>query len=323
MTRMMKRAGVLGALALGLGCSGTPPGTGNVDMDGSQGDSKVLAGAFQVSLVAPVPASMTPGYTAVVGKVYDGPSPSLIIWTQTRQEGVCKLLKPSVPFCNTPCTGGAVCVAADKCQKYPSGQDVGAVKVSGLKTADGAMEFTMTAIAKNYQPPAGVSLPYPAFTEGAAIKFDAAGGPYAPFSLQTTGISPLTLQNGTIALAMNQAVALSWNAPTKAGAKVHVKLDISHHGGSKGMIECDADDSGALTLPAALITELLSLGAAGFPTIIVTRTSTGSAVIAPGRVDLVVSSEVEKEVVVPGVTSCNDSKDCPMGQTCQADLTCK
>ena len=49
----------------------------------------------------------------------------------------------------------------------------------------------------------------------------------------------------------------------------------------------------------------------------------GQAVIAPGRVDLVVQSAVEQAVTVPGVTSCNSSADCKSGMTCQSDLTCK
>jgi hypothetical protein len=119
-------------------------------------------------------------------------------------------------------------------------------------------------------------------------------------------------------------VTLSWTAPRAGGGKVHVKLDISHHGGSKGRIECDADDTGAIELPATLVSELLQLGAAGFPTVIVTRKGpVGSAVLAPGRVELTVSSEAEHAVLVPGIVSCTDSSECPMGQTCQPDLTCK
>jgi len=102
-----------------------------------------------------------------------------------------------------------------------------------------------------------------------------------------------------------------------------VKLDISHHGGSKGMIECDTDDDGALDIPSELVTSLLDLGAAGYPTIIVTRHSDGSTRIAPGFVHLSAASSVEKAVGVPGLSSCNEDTDCLMGKTCQSDLSCK
>jgi hypothetical protein len=103
----------------------------------------------------------------------------------------------------------------------------------------------------------------------------------------------------------------------------HVSIDISHHGGIKGIIECDAEDTGSLELSAALLTELLNLGVAGFPTIHISRRFVGSTTIAPGRVELAVVSDVLIPVEIPGLTSCNDDSSCPNGQTCQADETCK
>ncbi|XYH94723.1 hypothetical protein ACMHYB_43920 [Sorangium sp. So ce1128] len=41
----------------------------------------------------------------------------------------------------------------------------------------------------------------------------------------------------------------------------------------------------------------------------------------PGRVDLVISSHIEQPVVIAGLTSCNDSSQCPEGKTCQSALT--
>lgn len=76
-------------------------------------------------------------------------------------------------------------------------------------------------------------------------------------------------------------------------------------------------------IEAAILTELVNLGVAGFPAIAVTRKAVGSTTISPGRVELVVSSEVERAVEIPGLTSCTDDMQCPNGQTCQSDLTCK
>ena len=305
-------------------CGGdtTDPGT---TMDTTPGDANVLAGTFQVNLIAPDSATGASGYTSVVGKVADGPAPSQLLWTQASSDGACKLMKPRVPFCNTPCGGSAVCVADDTCQAYPSAKSVGTVTVAGVKTTAGATEFKMEPIAGNYQPPAGVSCPFPAFSEGGQIQLSAAGGVYAPFTLKAAGITPLQLLSTQIPVNANQAVSLSWTpGQAQVGAKIHVKLDISHHGGTKGMIECDADDTGSLQIGAGLVTDLLNLGTAGYPTIVVTRSApTGTAVIAPGRVELLVSSTVEHAVQVAGVVSCSDSSQCPAGKTCQADLTCK
>lgn len=286
------------------------------------GDPTILVGTFQVQLVAANADTGTPGYTALAGKVYDGPTPSSVIWEETVKEGDCRLLTPRVPFCSTPCGSSAACVEDETCQAYPVAQSVGTVQVHGLQTEAGAVDFSMDAILNGYQP--SMTLAYPAFSEGDDIVVSAQGSSFtAAFSLTAQGIAPLNVFNDAITLSANQALTLSWSPPATAiGSKIHVKLDISHHGGTKGKIECDTSDTGTLVLPASLITPLLALGAAGFPTVVVARTASGSATISAGRVDLLITSEVEKAVAIPGVVSCNSDDDCPTG-TCQPDLTCK
>jgi hypothetical protein len=45
--------------------------------------------------------------------------------------------------------------------------------------------------------------------------------------------------------------------------------------------------------------------------------------MAQGRVDLVVSSDVERALEIPGLTSCNGDEDCPDGRKCRTDLKCE
>jgi hypothetical protein len=106
-------------------------------------------------------------------------------------------------------------------------------------------------------------------------------------------------------------------------ARVQIKLDISHHGGSTGMITCDVADTGTLDIGASLVTQLINLGVAGYPRISLSRVSTGSAAIAPGVVTLQVISTVVRDVVIPGYTSCNTSADCPTGKTCLPSSLCQ
>ncbi len=330
----LNRGLLLPVLSLGalFGCS-TPAETNNTTPDGGggaqdAGDPNILAGTFQVRLVAPVAASNgnpgTPGLTAVLGKIYDGPVPSQLIWEEDSKEGACRLLVPRVPFCNTPCGGSAVCVENDTCEPYPTAHSAGTVTAKGIQTETGASEFTMKPVANNYQPPADIKLKYPGFAEGDIISMEAAGEFYSAFSVESKGIAQLVVLNDTITLEPNKAVTLNWTPPgTAGGSTIHVKVDISHHGGSKGRIECDTEDTGTLELPAALVTKLINLGVAGFPTVLITRSSLGSVTIAPGRVELVVSSDIEKALEIPGLVSCTDTSNCPMGQTCQQDLTCK
>jgi hypothetical protein len=115
---------------------------------------------------------------------------------------------------------------------------------------------------------------------------------------------------------------LSWR-PGAVGARsrVHVKLDVSHHGGSKGEINCDVPDTGELEIAASLVTELLGLGLAGFPTINVDRVAVGTDAANP-NLTLVLASDVTRAVDT-GVVSCLDDDACADGQTCQSNGICK
>ncbi len=304
--------GSAGASSVGASGSSSVAGAGT-------GDSSLLVGSFQLKVT---PATdVAAASTTLVGKVYDGATPAATLWVSPQKDGACTLTTPSVPFCNTACGGSAVCVADDTCQDYPTAHGVGTVTVTGVQTSDGQSSFTMTPIANNYQPTA--SLAYPPFADGDAVTVAAAGDFFPAFSLSSKGVAPLALTSSAFALKSGQSLDLAWTKGGAGNSTIHVKLDISHHGGSKGQIECDTDDSGTLSISAALISKLLDLGVAGYPSVIVTRQAVGATTISAGRVELVVSSVVERAVTVDGVNSCTDDDDCPTGQTCQTDLTCK
>ena len=295
-------------------------------IDAPIGTATPLLGSFQVQLVPAITTgtTTTPPYSALLGKIYNGVPPETIVWETAGTAGGCTLVTPRVPFCSTPCGSSAVCVEDNTCKPYATAQTVGSVTATGLATQSGAASFTMDPIANAYQPPSGVQLAYPAFVEGEKFELVTAGSAFAEsFTVGTRGVAALNLTTGTLALQSGTPLALTWTAPAATGPKIHVKLDISHHGGSKGKLECDLPDSGAATLDGGLITQLLNLGAAGYPTIIITRSMTGSAAVAAGRIDLVASSTIEKPVTVPGITSCTDTSECPSPQTCQPDLTCQ
>jgi len=346
--------GLVGLAALGLGCdpapesSGTGGGTSATTSTGGGGagggtatcsstetetatgssDPDVLIGTFQVQLNEEKPASNgdpgTPASTSVLGKMYDGAYPAQIVWEVDSFEGDCRLLTPRVPFCSTPCGGTAVCVEDETCQDYPKAHSAGAVTIEGLETTDGATSITMCPIANNYQVPVGTTLKYPAFDSGGAIDLHAAGDYFGAFDLTTKGIAQLVITSDTPHLAPDQPVILAWESGAEdPDLTIHVKLDISHHGGTKGMIECDLGDTGGVEIPGALVTKLLTLGVAGYPTVIVTRQRKGSKAIPPGRVELVIASIVERTVTIDGLVSCTDTSECPQGQMCQSDLTCK
>ncbi|HEX2673919.1 MAG TPA: hypothetical protein VHM25_23745 [Polyangiaceae bacterium] len=308
-------------LAACSGSSDSPAGPAGAAGSPASGDPDKLVGSFQVKLT---PASdLGAASTSVVGKIYDGITPPTTIWEHPQVDGDCTLTTPRVPFCSTPCGGGAACVENDTCLAYPAAHSAGAITMTGLTATSGSALIDLMLVSNTYQAPPSVPLAYPPFAEGDAISLTAKGDYFPAFKLNAKGIAPLALASGELALKSGQPLAVNWTKGNESSAKIHVKLDISHHGGSKGQIECDTDDSGSLSIGAALITKLLSLGVAGFPTVIVTRHTIGSTVIAPGRVELELSSTVEQGVTIEGLKSCTDKADCPDGQECQNDLTCK
>jgi len=296
-------------------------GGGSTGGSSSSGDPPLL-GTFKIEVTADQ-SGPTTGTTSVLGKVSGGAVPMQTAWETITTDGDCRLEKPRQPFCSPSC-GSGVCVEDDVCQDYPEAMAVGAVTLSGVKLSGGETSLALREVAKAYQPPAGTTFAYPPFAEGDAVRLSAAGGGLPGFEVETTGVSPLWLSGEGFALEPDTALELTWNGATDPKASsVHVKLDISHHGGSKGMIECDLDDTGSLSISAALVTELLGLGVAGFPTIIVSRAASARATVGSGQVALVVASTTERAVSVPGVDSCTDTEQCPSGETCQADLTCQ
>ena len=267
------------------------------------------------------PSTGTAASTRLVGKVSDGPTPPQIVWAVSEESGDCVLEKPRVPFCDPSC-GAGVCVADNECQDYPLAKSVGSVTVTGIANSTGG-SFVMEPVAGNYQPPAGVTLTHPGFDEGGAVSIATSGGDLAAFTIQTKGIRPLELSGSTIPLESGKPLSLAWTAAgDPKGSVIHVKLDISHHGGTKGMILCDVADTGSFEIPAALVTKLVALGVAGFPTVVVTRRSTGTAQTALGVVELDIESPVERSVAIPGLVSCSGDSDCTGGKTCRPDLTC-
>jgi hypothetical protein len=307
------------AIALCLSCNSNaePASADSRDAGGSE-----LIGSFNVNLIAPGGSDLE-GHTSVIGKVYDGPSPSQLVWEEAMHEGDCRLLIPRVPFCPEACGGDAVCVEDGVCQPYPAARSVGTVRVYGVQTTSGAKEFAMDPIANAYQPKASIKLPFPAFSEGDEIGLKASGGDLEAFAIEAKGIAPLSVSSKELRLERDAPLDLAWSKPTvPGGSRARLKLDISHHGGSKGVIECDFEDTGDAQLPAALLTRLLELGVAGYPSLILSRESAASASTRAGRVELLIASKVERFVKIEGLQSCTSGAECGAGKMCRADLTC-
>jgi hypothetical protein len=300
--------------------TGADGGSDAARADGASGGA--VSGTFKVQVI--LPTMTTAGNTTVVGRVQDGSTPSQIVWTASMQSGDCRLMTPSIPSCTPACGSSAACVAENTCQRYATGLPVGATTINGLRGTAGASPITLTNVANNYQLPAGTTLTYPAFAEGEALTIQAAGeGAIPAFTLTNAGIAPIAVTSANLMVAASTAVNLTWTAPamTSASQRIKVKLDISHHGGTRGMIACDtattarSPSRGPRDAPRGPRRR-------GVPEHRGDARAHGRATVGDGRVNLVTSSDTESYVTVPGVRSCTSNADCMGMGRCREDLTC-
>lgn len=304
------------------GSSGSTSGgssTGGSSTGGSSGGGSLeyrpcalnaRVGAFTIEL--------GDGYTAVTGAVRDAVQPSDVPELAS-QEGSCRLYEKRNLFCDPPCGSGTTCDGT-ACIPAPANQSVGTVSVTGLAAS---LEMMPSGV-NSYTNPATPELPHPGFTEGAEIGLSAAGGAYAPFSLQGRGIAALSLEGDSLTVVEGQPLAVRWTPPGESnGQMVHLTFEFNRHGGTPTWLECDAPDTGSFDVPAALVGALLELELSGWPTLAATRRTVDSANVGPGCVELRVVSSVTIDVELPGVTSCDSENPCPPPQVCQANLLCE
>lgn len=302
--------------------AGTSTDAGILMDAGPPGDAGTLVGTFQLLHTV---SSFGNG-SSFLGKVYDGPTPATLVWTVDLVDGDCRVEVPRAPFCATPCGGSAACVQDGVCQSYPTSKNAGPAQLSGALTGTGTPEtFTLTPVVNAYQVPGTVTLAIPPFADGAMLTFAATGSStHVPFSLSTRGVAPIALDKTSYTLATGTALEVRWTpGSASTAARIEADVDISHHGGIRGQILCDTADDGSLTIGAGLVTRLINLGVSGFPTIVVRRVKTGNTLVPAGRIDFKALSQTEVKLDIPGLVSCTDTTDCPMGQTCQPDLRCQ
>ncbi len=235
----------------------------------------------------------------------------------TRQTvGDCVLRVPRTVTCPAACATDTTCVGVGVCAPVPRATDIGTLHVEGLGATAVDLETTSPQ-APSYQ--IVPTLPPAACAEGAVVK---AGG--ATFSASTTCITDLVVTSHVpLPVTTGQAMHVAWTPPAQtSAARVQLELEISHHGGFRGQINCDVADTGAFDIPAALVSALVDLGRAGYPTIKLARVSSATAPEAPG-VSLTIASRVQLDVDT-GVISCgaDESPPCATGTVCRTDYTC-
>ncbi len=318
---------IVAILALVLGaCMNEPSdGDGNPKLNPTPKDStdSVVYPANRYGTFALTMAPSSDVNTSLSGLVYDAENPMALGWKRQAEAGVCTLYLPKQTFCDPGCGSSALCVEDGVCKPYANSVSVGQAKLSGLNFESGKSEVDLYVLRNKYQFPAGTKVQYPPFAEGDTLTLTAAGDTGMPaFSLPILGIAPLITPADTVFLELGKPIELSWTPPAIQGnSRVTVTVDISHHGGIKGKVECETEDTGHLTVDADLLSQLHALGVAGWPKIDMTRKATST--LKGTYLDFSLVSSRTLDLKIPGVVSCEVDEDCPSGQTCQGDLQCK
>lgn len=269
------------------------------------------AGLFQVAA--------NPTYAVVGGSAADKVLPSSILTEETVLGG-CRLLRRGNPFCSPTCGPGEACDWDGTCIPYPENQDLGPVRIRGLKdtvsmepVVPGNTYFVREIVNPPFEPDQIVQ-----------VHAESVG-------LLLHGVSPAPLGEPPLDwLISNGPLILGWEPPAGlARAEIQVELTIDQHGVSPLRLECRFPDSGSAEVPAELIESLLASGVSGFPNGILRRQTMDHQVLSLGGDEPIctefrVAEERIARVEVSGHTPCDSNDDCPLGQICNLDLeTCQ
>ncbi|MFZ5895625.1 MAG: hypothetical protein ACOY0T_31500 [Myxococcota bacterium] len=287
-------------------------GTGGGGGAGNAAGGNASGGKTTGTLSGNVKVELFPAdqYATVSAQIFDGPIPNGEPLDVADELNGCQLLIPRSITCSPECGTTSVCTGNNQCTPKPMPKNVGVIHVQGLSS----MAIDMDPLPPNFSY-SGPTLQetYPPCTEGDDIKVQS-----DLFSITGKCITSLTLGGPTpIPVMSGSPVHLTWTAPGKANiSRIQIELEISHHGGYKGEIDCDVPDTGSFDIPERLVTALIARGRAGYPTVKVTRLASASAP-NESNVKLIMPSLVERAVDT-GVISCGgqDSPPCPSGMTC-------
>lgn len=261
--------------------------------------------------------AMEKDYTAFSGAVADGVVPITILEKVGEQDG-CTLMRRNNPFCDPPCQPGTTCDFDGACIAYPTNHSVGALELTGLSEGNRTVEPVMPTFDYFL-----TDLTHPAFMPGAAIALAAAGGDYSAFTLRGEGVAMIEPAAAELVLRKDQPLTITW-APGDGAGRVRVELNIDQHGNTPVKLFCESDDTGTLTIPAALISQLIGFGISGFPSVQYYRQTVDSLDLPPGCVEFAVRSHVQTLLSVEGHIPCKKPGDCPDGQVCDILIeTCK
>ena len=252
--------------------------------------------------------------SVVGGAVADGVIP-ISIMEEVGAEGGCVLLRTNNPFCDPPCAAEETCDFDGECLPFPIEQDLGTVTVEGLTES---VEMEPSPPGYSYY---ALGLSHPPYAPGDLVTLRTTGGAVDPFTLYGVGLDPLDAVEGVWTIYAATDLPITWASPSDgARSTVSVRINIDQHGTTPVQLQCDFEDTGQATIPAALLDELIGFGVTGIPSATFTRSTMDSVEVGGGCVDFSVAWTERPEVDVDGFTPCQSQDDCPKGEVCNKAL---
>lgn len=228
------------------------PDIGSIDAGAI--DASASARHLSIALVETRTAAATTGdaYASAMD-VSDFEIPRQIVATV----GACSYSEPIMSSsCDPPCTPPAFCRVDGSCRPPYANVSWGTIDVNGLRVGLQLVPTTQYYyyVATFDPEPTNGQL----FDSGATITALAPGDTVPGFNVATVGVENLVATLPCpISLTAGQSLAISWTPAARPEAMQFV-LQSGNHAEQFARVECECDDTGALTVDGSLITQYLS-----------------------------------------------------------------
>lgn len=170
-------------------------------------------------------------------------------WEATTQEGSCVYLEAMLgEICDPACTEG-YCRLDGECSLWPQYQNAGALTMTGFSVAT-----TFTIGDLGYERTS--SLVDDLFSASTTAQVVAQGGEFFPFSITGQGVDTIDPLNCDQEMTAGTDFVLTWTNPDP-GARIRLELISMMHAGNGPMVLCESDDTGSITVPAAIVDRYL------------------------------------------------------------------
>lgn len=251
--------------------------------------------------------------TTLSGTVKDGVDPAQVPEV-VADDGVCRLLRREVFFCEPPCASGSTCGSDGSCVAMSRAQDLGDVRLDGWQRG---------LLMAPLQPGNLYSseLDFPGVEPGTLVRLRTTTGYAGETECFGFGVEPLKLLTGRWLLTAGRALNIRWIAPAaETRSAITLSLSVDQHGTTPLRLHCQSEDDGELEIPAEVIDTLLDAGLTGFPSAALDRNTTDSVALDDGCMHFRVSSVRKPDVAISGYTPCSSQGQCQTGETCNLAL---